>query len=112
MNPILIRVNVETDFSEQKAATTNTTAPIPMTRTAGHTEIKDSSAGIWECTPGKFPRHVIQAEFSYIIEGEGTFTNNDGDLIKFRAGDSLYFKANTQGEWHIKETVRKAYFIV
>lgn len=71
-----------------------------------------SGAGIWECTPGKLQRHIAEAEFSYIIEGEGSFTTDKGEKIEFGPGDSLYFAPNTKGEWEIKTTVRKAYFIV
>lgn len=112
MNPVLIRLSSDEDFGESKAASTDVTLPVPMFRIAAHQEVDGSGAGIWECTPGKFRRQVPEAEFSYIIEGEGTFTPDEGDVVKFCAGDSLYFSPNTQGEWHIRQTVRKAYFIV
>lgn len=112
MNPVLIRLNSDDDFGEQKTASTDATVPVPMFRIAAHKEVDGSGAGIWECTPGKFRRQVPQAEFSYIIEGEGSFTPDEGSVVRFCAGDSLYFSPNTQGEWHIKQTVRKAYFIV
>lgn len=54
----------------------------------------------------------MQAEFSYIIEGKGSFTPEGGETLHFKAGDSLYFAAHTQGEWEIIEKVRKTYFIL
>lgn len=113
MNPILIRLESEEDFNQLQAASQDTkNNNIPMFRVAANTDINGSSAGIWECTPGKFRRQVAQAEFSYIISGSGTFTVESGEVIEFVAGDALYFEPNTQGEWHIKQTVRKSYFIV
>lgn len=112
IKPLVIRVNNENEFSEAKAATTDTTQPIPMFKIGGHQDIGESGAGIWECTPGKLQRHIAEAEFSYIIEGEGSFTTDKGEKIEFGPGDSLYFSPNTKGEWEIKTTVRKAYFIV
>ncbi len=67
--------------------------------------------GIWECTPGRFRRQVEQAEYSYIVSGEGRFTPDEGQAVEFRAGDALYFAVATQGTWDIRQTVRKTYLI-
>ncbi|WP_225316340.1 cupin domain-containing protein, partial [Pseudomonas aeruginosa] len=37
--------------------------------------------GIWECTPGRFRRQVEQAEYSYIVSGEGRFTPDEGQAV-------------------------------
>lgn len=112
MNPILIRVEDDTAFTAPAPVGAPTGAQLAMTRTAGHTDTPSGGVGIWECTPGRFRRQVIQAEYSSFIEGEGSFTPDGGDPIEFRAGDSIYFAAGSQGEWNIRKTVRKTYLIL
>jgi hypothetical protein len=112
MTPVLVHVEDDDAFTAPSAVGLPTSAQVAMTRTAGHTETPAGGAGIWECTPGRFRRQVAQAEYSYFIEGEGTFTPDDGKTIEFHAGDAIIFAANTQGEWNIRKTVRKAYLIL
>ncbi|MEB6589147.1 MULTISPECIES: cupin domain-containing protein [Pseudomonas] len=83
-------------------------------RTAAHRTLPDGkgTTGVWECTPGSFRRQVAQAEYSYIVAGEGSFTPEQGLPVEFQAGDALYFPANTQGTWVIRKTVRKTYLIL
>jgi len=74
-------------------------------------ESKDGSeGGIWECTPGKFTREIMQAEFTMFLEGNAVFHPENGDPIEIKAGDVLFFPENSKGTWEIIETVRKAYF--
>ncbi len=112
MNPVLIRIEDDGAFGAPAAVGAPTSAQVAMARTAGNTKTPAGNAGIWECTPGRFRRQVAQAEYSYFIEGEGSFTTDGGMPVEFRAGDSIYFAANTQGEWDIRKTVRKAYLIL
>lgn len=71
----------------------------------------DINIGVWESSPGKFMRNVKDKEFSHIISGRCTFTPKNGELIELQAGDAIYFPENTDGEWDIKETLRKTYII-
>ena len=68
-----------------------------------------SEAGIWECTPGKWTRLVMDAEISTFLEGKAIFHPEQGESIHIDAGDTLYFDANNKGTWEVLETVRKAY---
>jgi len=111
MSPVVTRIDNEDAFSSFAPVGTPTSATVAMVRTAGTLQIPEGSSGIWECTPGCFRRGVAQAEFSYFIEGAGSFRVDGGDTIEFRAGDTIYFPPDTQGEWDIRETVRKAYVI-
>ncbi len=70
-----------------------------------------SEAGIWECTPGKFIREVMQAELVTFLCGRCIFHPENGDPIKIKGGDVLFFPENSKGTWEIIETVRKAYLI-
>jgi uncharacterized cupin superfamily protein len=68
-----------------------------------------SEGGIWECTPGKFTREIMQAELTTFLTGRAIFHPEKGDPIEIEAGDVLYFPENSRGTWEIIETVRKAY---
>lgn len=111
MNPILVRAE-EHAFTAPAPVGAPTGAPVATMRIAGHTDIPAGGAGIWECTPGRFRRQVAPAEYSYFIAGEGSFTPDGGPPVAFRAGDAMYFAPDTQGEWEILTTVRKAYLIL
>ncbi|QQN65417.1 cupin domain-containing protein [Bradyrhizobium diazoefficiens] len=71
-----------------------------------------TSTGVWQCSPGKWRRQVVEAEFSTFLSGRCTFTPDGGATIVLEAGDSIYFHPNTNGEWNVIETVRKAYVIL
>ncbi len=72
----------------------------------------DNACGLWECTPGRFMRQLAEAEVMHIVAGRGRFTPADGQTIEFRAGDTLFFPANTIGEWQIDETLRKVFVVM
>ena len=51
----------------------------------------------------------MDAEISTFLRGEAWFHPENGDLFHTRAGDTLYFDANSKGTWEVLETVGKAY---
>ncbi|WP_263263796.1 cupin domain-containing protein [Pseudomonas sp. RIT-PI-S] len=69
-------------------------------------------AGVWECSPGRWRRQIVQQEFCHFIQGRCTFTPDDGEPIEIQAGDALMFPANTTGIWDVQETVRKSYVLI
>jgi uncharacterized cupin superfamily protein len=111
MPPTLIRVDDESAFSQPLAVAMPMSETIATVRLAADQPIPVGTTGIWECTPGRFRRQVSQAEYSCFITGRGTFTADGCEPVTFRAGDAIYFPANSEGEWNIIETVRKAYVI-
>lgn len=72
----------------------------------------DNRSGIWECLPGQFERQLANAEVMHILTGAGSFTPTGGSAQEFRAGDTLFFPANTTGVWHVRETLRKVYVVM
>lgn len=68
-----------------------------------------SEAGIWECTPGKWTRLIMDAEVSTFAFGHALFHPEEGETIEIKGGDTLYFDNNSKGTWEVLETVRKAY---
>ncbi|SUD76847.1 cupin domain-containing protein [Pseudomonas putida] len=68
--------------------------------------------GIWECTPGRWRRQIVQQEFCHFIKGRCTFTPDGGEPLLIEAGDALMLPANSTGTWDIQETVRKTYVLI
>lgn len=68
-------------------------------------------AGMWTCTPGRWRRTVLQAEFCHFLEGECTFTPDEGEPIEVRSGDVLYFPPNSTGVWDIRSASRKIFLV-
>ncbi|MGE8059534.1 cupin domain-containing protein [Pseudomonas sp. NPDC089547] len=114
MSPILIRLIDDSEFSPAVPVGRPIGVVVANSRTAHHRMLDDrqASTGFWECEPGQFRRQVVQAEYSFIVSGEGSFTPDDGETVEFKAGDVIYFKAQTEGVWNIRQTVRKSYLIL
>ena len=72
----------------------------------------DNRTGLWECQPGKFARQLANAEVMHILTGDCTFTPEGGTPLAIKAGDTLFFPANTVGQWDVKETIRKVYVVL
>ena len=68
--------------------------------------------GIWECTPGRWRRQIVQQEFCHFIKGRCTFTPDGGEALIIEVGDALMLPANSTGIWDIQETVRKTYVLI
>lgn len=68
-----------------------------------------SEAGVWECTPGKWVRKVMDAEISSFVSGHALFHHEGGETIEIKAGDSVYFDNNSKGIWEVLKTTRKVY---
>ncbi|UBM24518.1 cupin domain-containing protein [Pseudomonas sp. p1(2021b)] len=68
--------------------------------------------GIWECTPGRWRRQIVQQEFCHFVKGRCTFTPDGGEPLHIEAGDALMLPANSTGTWDIQETVRKTYVLI
>jgi uncharacterized cupin superfamily protein len=68
--------------------------------------------GIWECSPGRWRRNIMEEEFAHFILGSARFIPDDGEPITLRAGDTIWFPANSCGIWEIEEDVRKVYVII
>jgi uncharacterized cupin superfamily protein len=73
---------------------------------------KRDRVGVWECTPGRWRRQVMEREFAHFVSGAGRFLPDYGEPFDIRAGDAVWFPADTTGTWEITETLRKSYVIV
>src|ERR1700743_1977153 len=70
------------------------------------------SMGIWECSPGRWQRTIMEEEFAHFVKGSARFVPTKGDPIEIKAGDTIWFPANSAGVWEIEEDVRKVYVII
>lgn len=70
------------------------------------------SMGIWECSPGRWQRTIMEEEFAHFVKGSARFVPDHGEPIELRAGDTIWFPANSRGVWEIQEDVRKVYVII
>lgn len=70
------------------------------------------SMGIWQCSPGRWQRTIMQEEFAHFLTGSARFIPEEGEPIDIQAGDSIWFPANSAGVWEISEDVRKVYVII
>jgi hypothetical protein len=78
----------------------------------GSEQGKRDRVGVWECSPGSWRRQVMEREFAHFLSGRARFIPDHGEAFDIRAGDSVWFPADTTGTWEIAETLRKTYVIV
>ena len=86
--------------------------PIAVASTLSVERNDGVETGIWECTPGRWRRQIVQQEFCHFIKGRCTFTPDDGEPLVIEAGDALMLPANSTGIWDIEQTVRKTYVLI
>jgi uncharacterized cupin superfamily protein len=67
--------------------------------------------GVWECSPGRWQRTVMDEEFAHFVSGRARFVPDAGEPFEIFAGDTIWFPPNTRGIWEIEERVRKVYVI-
>jgi hypothetical protein len=78
----------------------------------GNEHGKRDRVGVWECTPGRWRRQVMEREFAHFVSGRARFLPDNGEPFDICAGDAVWFPADTTGTWEITETLRKTYVIV
>lgn len=95
-----------------------TPVPVPVGSPVSNIRVRSISVpdsttrtGLWECTPGRWRRQVVLAEYCYFLEGDCTFTPDNGEPVEIRAGDALFFPANTAGIWDVRSLAKKLYIV-
>jgi len=64
---------------------------------------------IWEKEVSAFPWTYDASETCYLLEGEVEVTPENGDPVRFGAGDLVTFPAGMRCHWNISKAVRKHY---
>ncbi|SFQ24594.1 hypothetical protein SAMN05216330_12112 [Bradyrhizobium sp. Ghvi] len=117
MTPVVLKapVNLPSDSLDSISPVSRPVGePVSIMRSkvAFHSATDETNVGVWECSPGRWLRQVAEAEFCTFLSGRCTFTPDGGPAVVLEAGDSIYFHANTNGEWNVIEPLRKAYVIL
>lgn len=68
-------------------------------------------AGVWEATPGKWKIVYDEWEYFHILSGHSIVTEEGGEPVHLKAGDSLILRPGFKGTWEVVETTRKDYVI-
>lgn len=68
-----------------------------------------SSWGTWSKEPSEFPWYYDDKETCFILEGDATVTDKNGNSISFSAGDWVEFEKGLECTWKIENTIRKRY---
>jgi uncharacterized protein len=68
-------------------------------------------AGIWQSTPGKWRIAYDEWEYFHILEGHSVVTEENGEDVHLRSGDSYILRPGFKGTWEVIETTRKDYVI-
>ena len=63
--------------------------PVAQTRAYAVERTDQVETGIWECTPGRWRRQIVEQEFCHFLQGRCTFTPDGGETIRIEAGDAL-----------------------
>jgi uncharacterized protein len=66
-----------------------------------------SSIIVWDCTPGRFSYHYNKDEILFVISGQATITNKEGQTLDFEPGAVVYIPAGASCIWDIKNRIRK-----
>lgn len=86
--------------------------PVAVASTHSVERADGVETGVWECTPGRWRRQIVQQEFCHFIAGRATFTPDGGEPVVIEAGDAILLPANSMGVWDIQETLRKSYVLI
>lgn len=71
------------------------------------------NTGVWEATPGETRSIKGETfEFCHILQGVVELTPDEGEPVRYKAGDSFVMKPGFTGTWRTIETVRKIYVTV
>jgi uncharacterized cupin superfamily protein len=68
-------------------------------------------SGVWESTPGKWRIAYDEWEFCSILSGVSTITEDGGEAVTIRAGETFILRPGFKGTWEVTETTRKLYVI-
>lgn len=87
----------------------------PTFTTWNQDESRDGAimAGVWQATPGTTKSIKGEKfEFCMLLKGAVELTEEGGETVTYRAGDSFVMKPGFVGTWKTLETLRKIYVVV
>ena len=74
----------------------------------GNKEIESTGKwDTWEKEPSEFPWSYDQKETCYILEGQATVSDNEGNEMSFGKGDWVVFEEGLECIWKISRKIKK-----
>lgn len=73
---------------------------------------KGAESGVWECTPGTWRLSIPADELCHFVQGQATYTSDDGDVIEVRPGSLVHFKQGWSGQCQVHSTIRNVYMLI
>jgi uncharacterized cupin superfamily protein len=67
--------------------------------------------GIWRGEPGKWKISYTEEEFCHLTEGVSILTNEAGETLTLRAGDSFVVPRGFVGTWEVVEISTKRFVV-
>ncbi|PWW04295.1 hypothetical protein DFR52_101990 [Hoeflea marina] len=108
----LIRLDPESvDVETGAPASDRLISGTPEFRTWNVEERDGLWCGIWEATQGKWRISYDEWEYCRILTGISVLTEDGGEPVTVRAGDSFILRPGFKGTWEVLETTRKDYVI-
>ena len=86
-------------------------SPVAKWKFLWQSEDKCIGNGTWTCEIGSYNWEYTWDETIYIIDGEVTITENNGNSNTYRAGDLIFVPAGTRTSWDIIQPIRKIFHI-
>ena len=112
MSDLIVNLNTDAADAEHNApAPEKVIAGEPKFTTWNVEERDGLYCGIWEATPGKWRISYDEWEYCRILSGVSVLTEEGGEAVTVRAGDSFILRPGFKGTWEVLETTRKDYVI-
>lgn len=70
---------------------------------------KTENWGTWRKEVSEFDWYYEEPEICYIIKGEATVTDNQGNSVTFKSGDMVKFELGLKCRWKINKDIEKRY---
>ena len=70
-----------------------------------------TSAGVWECTEGRFEYTYPGDEIATVLSGLIRLVDENGTAHEYGPGDTFYTSKGETVTWHVVEKVRKIFHI-
>ena len=72
---------------------------------------KQFFTGLWRSEPGKWKVSYTEEEYCHMLDGESVVTDENGNAMTVKAGDSFVIPKGFTGTWEVLKTSRKRFVI-
>ncbi|SFD90240.1 hypothetical protein SAMN04488523_103298 [Sulfitobacter brevis] len=110
-NTKLVRVGVSGPGEQERPAPEKLLSGDPQFTTWNIEERDGLYCGVWQSTPGKWRISYSEWEYFRVTSGISVITENAGEAVTVKAGDSMIIRPGFEGTWEVTETTTKDYVI-